>query len=794
MTFLAPSRPSQYSSVTQNDPLGETRPQVRSTTFLVVLLVVVDVVASIVAFAGGSFGPIGPVPGVVLCLVSPTLLAQPLLRRYLEPPARVAVGVVLAVLALILIGLILDLVLPLFGDTRPLSTTPLTAGVDAYNLLLLGLGGIVQRRVLPDRVQATVHSRRSAYETLALLCAGLSCLFAVAGAIRLNNGAGDSVGLLALCCVCLAVALIFGPPSRLSAANICLTLAGASAGLVLLTAMRGWFINGPDSLGEYAVYRGVATAARWSGGPGAYNSCLDITILPQLLVRVTGISSVYVWKMIFPVLSSVTTVFVFLTARLFVSQRLAALSAVAYMTFPAFVYSLAFAARQEIAFIFVGCFTLIAFTPRTRATSFLIYASLIGVVLCHYSTAYYLAATLVGAFALRLLLPAVRRLATRPLPRAEGGRPYTRGLHFLGSSPPTFLALTPRIVFSVVMSVAVWYGLINGVTAHLVQVTDSALENVTTPNSVQVRDELPFPNHGVRVKGTLSLASYAAYEQYFLPRDPVTHGYYSQSGLNAYTITSAYVNNVPQRDAGHLLAEIGISSTSLNSLLRSGIALALEALATLGCAWFYWRSRRDPTEFVYLAVANLAAVAGILLIPALTQNYGAGRGFQQALFVLGPCVAVALVRGLALLRIPANNIVAGGASMLAVISLTGLLPQVTGGYTAQLDLNNQGIFYAEYYTTTPDVLAANWLNTRRLQPVQMNEYLTDQLQLFLTVPIIDDDFPDTVRQHSWLLLGTTTVQSGADPANGQIVYHYPSQMLTWRKSLIYSSPGAQVYH
>ena len=793
MTFLAPSRPSQYMSVSQDDPIGETRRHVGGTTLLVVLALV-DIVASAVVLAGGGFGPIGPVPGLVLCLVSPTLLAQPLLRRYLEPPARVAVGAVLAVLALILIGLILDLILPLFGDARPLSTIPLTIGVDAYNLLLLGLAGILQRRLVPELVQPSVRSRRSVYERSALLLAALSCLFAVAGAIRLNNGAGDSVGLLALCCVCLAVALLFGPPSRLSAANICLTLAGASAGLVLLTAMRGWFINGPDSLGEYAVYQGVAAAARWYGGSSAYNSCLDITILPQLLVRVTGISGVYVWKVILPVLSSVTTVFVFLTARLFVSQRLAALSAVAYMTFPAFVYSLEFTARQEIAFTFVGCFTLIALAARTRATSFLIYASLIGVVLCHYSTAYYLAATLVGAFILRLILPALRRLATHPGPQTDGGRPYTRGLHFLGSSPPTFLALTPRVVISLVLSVGLWYGLINGVATHLVQVTDSALQNVATPSSVHIPDDLPVTKQGVRVKGTRSLELYAAYEEYYLPRNPVADGYYSQGPLSDYTITSAYVNNVPQRKAGQLLAETGISATSLNSLLRSGIALALEALATLGCAWFYWRSRREPTEFVYLAAANLAAVAGIVLIPTLTVNYGAGRGFQQALFVLGPCIAVALVRGLAFLRIPASKLVAGGASMLAVISLTGLLPQVTGGYTSQLDLNNQGVFYAEYYTTTPEVLAADWLSSHRLQPVQTNQYLTDKLHSFLTVPIINDDFPDTVRQHSWLLFGTATVQTGVDPANGQIVYYYPSTMLSWRKSLIYSSAGAQVYH
>ncbi len=69
--------------------------------------------------------------------------------------------------------------------------------------------------------------------------------------------------------------------------------------------------------------------------------------------------------------------------------------------------------------------------------------------------------------------------------------------------------------------------------------------------------------------------------------------------------------------------------------------------------------------------------------------------------------------------------------MIAIVSLTGLLPQLTGGYTAQLDLNNQGVFYAEYYTTGPEVLAADWLNARRLQPVQDNRYLTDQLQFFL---------------------------------------------------------------
>ncbi len=71
------------------------------------------------------------------------------------------------------------------------------------------------------------------------------------------------------------------------------------------------------------------------------------------------------WKMIFPIISSVTTVFVFLTARLFVSQRLAVLSAVAY-GLSAFVYSLEFAACAPVAFIAVGCFTLIALNPRAR--------------------------------------------------------------------------------------------------------------------------------------------------------------------------------------------------------------------------------------------------------------------------------------------------------------------------------------------------------------------------------------------------------------------------------------------
>ncbi len=162
-----------------------------------------------------------------------------------------------------------------------------------------------------------------------------------------------------------------------------------------------------------------------------------------------------------------------------------------------------------------------------------------------------------------------------------------------------------------VLSVAVWCGIISGVTTHLVQVTNSALQNLTTPGASSVPDHFPFSDQGVRVNGTRSLEQYATYEQYFLPIDAVADGYYSQSALNAYTITSAYIVLVPRRSLGHLLAENGISATSLNSVLRSGIALALEVLATLGCAWFLWRSRQDPTEFVYLAVANLAAVGAL---------------------------------------------------------------------------------------------------------------------------------------------------------------------------------------
>ncbi len=118
----------------------------RNVTLPVLVIALVDAMASVLAFTGGSFGPIGPLPGLVLCLISPTLLVQPLLRRYLEPAARAAVGAVLTVLALIMVGLLLDLTLPLFGDARPLSTIPLTSGVDAYNLLLLGLGAVLQRR------------------------------------------------------------------------------------------------------------------------------------------------------------------------------------------------------------------------------------------------------------------------------------------------------------------------------------------------------------------------------------------------------------------------------------------------------------------------------------------------------------------------------------------------------------------------------------------------------------------------------------------------------------------------
>ena len=188
--------------------------------------------------------------------------------------------------------------------------------------------------------------------------------------------------------------------------------------------------------------------------------------------------------------------------------------------------------------------------------------------------------------------------------------------------------------------------------------------------------------------------------------------YYPEKLIRRYPVRVVTEPNLPTTGLGRLVDDTGLKVTAINSLLRAGTAKLLQLFVCVGLiAVIFLRRRRSGSiaELTALGGAALAMVAVQVILPDLSVNYGVLRAFLQALIVFAPFVAI----GSSVLCRPAGKKwglrISSAIAMLFFLSLTGVIPQILGGYPAQLHLNNSGQYYDIYYVHPQEVTAIQWL-------------------------------------------------------------------------------------
>ena len=86
-------------------------------------------------------------------------------------------------------------------------------------------------------------------------------------------------------------------------------------------------------------------------------------------------------------------------------------------------------------------------------------------------------------------------------------------------------------------------------------------------------------------------------------------------------------------------------------------------------------------------------VATFTVFPNLSIDYTATRAFQEALIWAAPVLVVGTIALFSPSGRRASVRIAAGVSVAIFASTSGLLPQILGGYGAQLNLNNSGTEY-----------------------------------------------------------------------------------------------------
>ncbi len=742
---------------------------------------------------------IGPAIGFWFLVIHPVyLLCTSSVWRGSSTAERLGYSLTATLLLLMLGGLGVNTLLPLIGEQRPLDPIPVLILGDALTVALY-----LFRRQYPAKLSwsAQVEAIGPA-ESRLLAGAGLCLAFAVLGANRLNNGAGCQVSLMALAGITLTLLLLLRWHEQVRDSITTATLYLLSLALLLMTSLRGWYVTGHDIQLEHRIFQLTAAHGRWniSDFHNAYNACLSITILPVELIQIVRVDSPYIYKVFFPLMFAVCPVLVYAIACRYWPGPAAVLAGIYFIGFPTFINDMPFLNRQEIAFLFV-CVAILLITNlewslRRRRIALLVTS--LGVELSHYSTMYLFLGTLLAAWL------AQHASVLNPLRwHRTTGRAHVRTW--------PWRVTTRTVGISSIIAVATiafaWGDLATQTAAGALTDAESAITGLVGHSRSVRSGDISYgllPGKAASPQAVLNDYRLRTLRE---RAGPAAASYVPASVVARYrTPTVNGTLALPLTRSGGLLADIGIPVSGLNSLIRQVAAKGEQVFVGVGLITFIVmrRSRRlVGREFFYLCVGSTATLVTITVLPNLSTDYGVLRAFQEALILIAPV----LVAGSLTVLSPLGRIWALRAAAAACIgifvSTAGLLPQITGGYPAQLNLNNSGSYYDIYYMHPQEEAAVNWLRGKPgvLPGGVQAEESTDRFALMAESDvtgnqIVTDSYPSLVRKSSWVILSYSTIHTGRVTAyyDGDLIsYVYPIKFLRDNKNLVYNDGGAEIF-
>lgn len=579
----------------------------------------------------------------------------------------------LSVLLLMVSGLALN-ALHGIGVEKPLSTLNIFMMLNALTIGLLwrirtmpvGLRGY---RLLPRLEEG-------------LFIGGLTLLplLAAGGAIRLNNGGSNVLTMALFAAVPLVFSLLLWRKKQQHLYPYALFMMGLS--VLLATSMRGWYIAGHDIRHEFSVFQQAMEHGFWAvttTSSDPYNACLSITILPTLLAKVSSLSGIYLYKIIFQIIFAAVLLPLYYLFKRIGGAKVALMSGFIILSFPTFLNDMPFLLRQEIAFLFFGLLAAVTFmkiarTPKLWLTVLL----LAGLILSHYSTSY-------ATLGLLFFAWAFYKVFTRKKPSLASALAYP--------------ILSLPLIITAFLFTFMWNAQVTATTSNLSGTLSGTIKDL--------------------LSGSTQRAEFVKYS--LAPTDMKSPQEEFRETVGSYAPEATY-NPIPKigiTALGDQVSKVANVET-INSRLHTVSAQIFQVLLLLGALLFFLRSRKAMTKeklyFFALTFGGIAMLILLTIMPRLSIDYSVIRLFQQTLFVAALPAVLAAQFLCGIFKRYGRYVVVGLLSFL-FLNLSGFIPQALGGAPAQLSLNNGGAYYEFFYIHESDRKAVDWLTTYRNETV-----------------------------------------------------------------------------
>lgn len=346
-------------------------------------------------------------------------------------------------------GWVMSVTYPLMGISKPLAQMPITVSVIAALGVLLAANVFVGGRPTTARGASLARLARIPWSAVVYAApAALAPPFAALAATVFGISGDNRLTL----CLFLGITFLIlaGAITRRSAAGAYpFVVMAISLALVLARTLIGQYVSGWDIQWEYFFAQRTTELGAWNinDSSSQLNSTLSVTVLPTIFTRITGISTAWIFKLVYPLFLGLSAPVMYELYRRYVTERQAFLATLFVMSCNVYYFALPQAVRMEVAFLFLALVLYLIFAPGySTKHGILTMVCIWGLIAAHYSSAFIFAGWLVvTTVLLRLLRPWLELRYGRRV------RPPARSL---------------TVLFTLILSY-VWYACTSGgITVH----------------------------------------------------------------------------------------------------------------------------------------------------------------------------------------------------------------------------------------------------------------------------------------------------------------------------------------
>ncbi|MFC1991161.1 DUF2206 domain-containing protein [Chloroflexota bacterium] len=612
--------------------------------------------------------------GFAFFSVMPGLLILNILKlNKLNSAERIVLSIGISISLLMLLGLFMNYVYPMFGFDAPFLNNLPTIFFTIVTLILAIIAYVVNRSSPSISLS---NLKLKTIEYLFLLIPVFFPILSIVG-MYLMNATQNNIILMIMLFLIPAYVILIGVfhnqvPQKIYPLIILLT----SLSIVLLMGLRSSHLIGYDIHKEYYIFQQTILNGHWQvvmNNP--LDSALSISILPAMYQSFVNIDSEFLFKLLYPTIFSILPLVIYYFSRKYIGNLNALFASFFFMSQSLFLSS-ASNPRTTVAIFFFALSLTVLFLDNldymSKRVLFLLFS--FSVIISHYSTAYIFLSVL---FLTWIIVQVMSKIpSTKKLLVLQNNSMMNNSLAPISQadSPNIFRPryrsyINSNFVILFFASIFLWYSQATGVAWEVsVYFIKKSLESLVNFLIVDSRS-----------------TEVAA----LLGADLETKGIPHQvEFIIAWSII--------------VFIAIGVIATIVRALNRVRPDDKAKEITPIQTSSF-------DAEFIAISIACSGLLVIFISVPFIFVGYSMSRTFAQMMVVLSPYFIVGSITVAKFLRIQRAHIIITLVVLILFFSTTtGLLYQVFG-FQRAITLNSSGTSYDILYVHDQEVNALRWL-------------------------------------------------------------------------------------